>query len=178
MTDPDSLREKAELALTTLGARPELLAERNLPSFPDASELVIAHVSASGREYELVPKAAAQWIKLRSAAINDGVTVLVLSGYRGFDRQFELINSKVEAGELINEILAVMAPPGCSEHHTGRAVDVGTPGCESLSETFAETAAFRWLAVNAAEYEFRLSFPPNNRWGYQYEPWHWCYHNE
>ena len=42
MTDPESLREKAELALTTLGARPELLAERNLPLFPDASELVIA----------------------------------------------------------------------------------------------------------------------------------------
>ena len=178
MADQSNLRQRAETALTRLGARPEVLVERNLPLFPDALNLAIAHVSASGREHQLIPKAATQWIRLRSDANDDGVTVVVISGFRGFDQQFELISSRVESGELIEEILAVIAPPGCSEHHSGRAVDVGTPGCEPLSEAFAETEAFRWLTVNAEEYGFRLSFPPRNRWGYQYEPWHWYYHTE
>jgi len=172
VVEEEDLRRRAQSALARLGARPELLAERNLPLFPDALNLVIAHVSASGREHRLIPKAAEQWIRLRSAASNDGVTVLAISGFRCFDQQLDLIRSKVESGEPIEEILAVMAPPGCSEHHSGRAVDVGTPGCEPLSEAFAETDAFGWLAVNAEEYGFRLSFPPGNPWGYRYEPWH------
>ena len=176
--DGEDLRERAQQALTKLGAKPELLDERSLPLFPDASELAIAHVSASGHQHQLVPEAAKQWTTLKSAALDDGVTVLMISGFRGFSRQFDLINSKVESGELIDEILSVMAPPGCSEHHTGRAVDVGTPGCEPLSEQFAEMNAFRWLAVNAGQYGFRLSFPADNRWGYRYEPWHWCYHSQ
>ncbi len=178
MAEEEDLRERAQTALTRLGARPELLIERNLPLFPDASELAIAHVSASGREHRLIPEAAKRWIDLKNSAGNDGVIVLIISGFRGFDRQFELISSKVETGQAIGEILAVMAPPGCSEHHTGRAIDVGTPGCEPLSEAFAETDACHWLVANAGEFGFRLSFPPDNRWGYRYEPWHWCYHEE
>ncbi|MDE4963702.1 D-alanyl-D-alanine carboxypeptidase family protein, partial [Francisella tularensis] len=28
------------------------------------------------------------------------------------------------------------------------------------------------------KYGFKLSFPCNNEYGFIYEPWHWCYHNE
>jgi len=166
---------RARTALKALGARIELLAERGLEFHPDTDELVVAHVSASGREHFLAPAAATAWAELRAAALADDVTVLVISGFRSFDRQFELVKAKVDAGDDVNAVLSVLAPPGCSEHHTGRAVDVGTPGGDPLSDSFESTDAFRWLTTNAADFGFRMSYPRGNRWGYQYEPWHWCY---
>jgi D-alanyl-D-alanine carboxypeptidase len=172
MTD---ILEKARQSLDSVGARPDLIEQRGLPLFEDASHFDIAHVSASGREHLLVPNAAAAWKAVRQAAESDEVTLLVISGFRGFDRQLELISAKVARGESIDEILRVMAPPGCSEHHTGRAVDVGTPGCEPLSENFELTDAYRWLDRHARDFGFTMSYPRDNPWGFTYEPWHWCY---
>ena len=67
------------------------------------------------------------------------------------------------------------APPGCSEHHTGRAVDIGTPHCKVLDEEFEQTEAFDWLVRFAGKFGFRLSYPRGNSCGYAYEPWHWCF---
>lgn len=66
-------------------------------------------------------------------------------------------------------------PPGFSEHHTGYAVDIGDGNAPHthLEETFADTAAYRWLTAYAARFGFELSFPPNNPQGVMYEPWHW-----
>jgi D-alanyl-D-alanine carboxypeptidase len=171
----DEMLAKARQVLESFGASGDLLEARGLPLFEDATELEIAHISASAREHLLVPEAARQWRALRQAADDEGVTILVISGFRSFDRQVELIRAKLNRGEQLDEILAVMAPPGCSEHHSGRAVDVGTPGCEPLSETFEDTDAFQWLARRADEFDFRLSYPRGNPAGFQYEPWHWCY---
>jgi D-alanyl-D-alanine carboxypeptidase len=72
-------------------------------------------------------------------------------------------------------VLSVTAPPGYSEHHTGRAVDVATPGSPVLETTFEQTRAFSWLQKHANNFGFYLSFPQGNASGYQYEPWHWCF---
>jgi len=56
-------------------------------------------------------------------------------------------------------VFFVKAPPGCSEHHTGRAVDIGTPNCIPLDKSFAEMAAFSWLQCNAMQFGFELSYP-------------------
>ncbi|MEM7758056.1 MAG: D-alanyl-D-alanine carboxypeptidase family protein, partial [Cyanobacteria bacterium P01_A01_bin.40] len=62
-----------------------------------------------------------------------------------------------------------------SEHHTGYAVDIGDGNAPAthLETDFANTAAFRWLEQNALKYSFELSFPPDNKQGVSYEPWHW-----
>ncbi len=170
-----TIDETARQSLGKLGARPDLIEQRGLPLFEDATDLEIAHVSASGREHLLVPDAAEAWKAARAAAESDEVTLLVISGFRSFDRQLELISEKVARGEAIDEILQIMAPPGCSEHHTGRAVDIGTPGCEPLSERFEQTDAYVWLEQHAQDFGFTMSYPRDNRWGFTYEPWHWCY---
>jgi D-alanyl-D-alanine carboxypeptidase len=72
----------------------------------------------------------------------------------------------------------VSALPGFSEHHTGRAVDVGTPDSVPLDYGFQSTGAFAWLQSNAADFNFRLSYPADNSEGYVYEPWHWCYQSD
>jgi len=161
--------------LRDMGADAELLIERDLPLFADASELTLAHVSRSGREHFLIPTAADSWIRMREAAQSTDVVLVMVSGFRSFERQHELIMDKLAAGDTLDAILSVMAPPGCSEHHTGRAVDVGTPGCSPLSEHFEDTLAFEWLRANAASFGFSLSYPRANRHGYRYEPWHWCH---
>ena len=45
-----------------------------------------------------------------------------------------------------SEILAVNAAPGFSEHHTGEAVDIATPGTRPLTAEFDGSAAFRLAA--------------------------------
>lgn len=169
------LRQRADAALVRLGAAPGLLDARALPLFADATDLVVAHVSRSGREHVLVPAAAVAWRRMRIAADAAAIELVMVSGFRSFDRQLELIEAKLAAGEQLRKILEVMAPPGCSEHHTGRAIDIGTPGCEPLSETFEDTAAFHWLADRASDFGFALSYPRGNPEGFRYEPWHWCY---
>lgn len=173
--DIDAVSARARAALIEVGANPELIARRRLPFFAEATDLVVAHVSASGREHLLGHEAAGRWKEMRALARSDGVELLLVSGFRTFESQLELIKAKLASGDEIDKVLSVVAPPGCSEHHTGRAVDIGTPGCEPLSESFESTAAFAWLATHAGDFSFRMSYPRNNPWGYRYEPWHWCH---
>ena len=71
--------------------------------------------------------------------------------------------------------LPIFAAPGFSEHHTGRALDIGTPGFVDLEENFETTAAFAWLQVHAEEFGFTLSYPKGGTRGIGYEPWHWLW---
>jgi D-alanyl-D-alanine carboxypeptidase len=167
------LRERVEATLRLLGASPDLLSRRNLPLFEDATGLALAHVSRSGREHFLLPTAAVRWQRMRDAAAIESVVLVMISGFRSFAQQLELVRTRLAAGQPVDEVLTVLAPPGCSEHHTGEAADIGTPGSAPLSEAFEDTAAFRWLAANAGTFGFRMSYPRGNPMGYCYEPWHW-----
>ena len=171
----DFLTTKVENALADLGAIRTLAKDRQLPTFDDAEELAIAQTDASGKPHFLIPAAASAWKELKSDAAREGCQMHILSAFRGFDRQVKVVRTALAAGRSLDEIFQSIAPPGCSEHHSGRALDVGTVGCKDLSEAFEQTAAFDWLAHRAAQYGFGLSFPRNNKWGYTYEPWHWCF---
>ncbi len=112
---------------------------------------------------------------MQAAAAQDGITLLPVSAFRSIARQTTIIRRKLAGGKNIADILRVNAVPGCSEHHTGRALDLGAPGQMNLEESFARTAEFRWLKKNAASFGFRLTYPRKNRNGIVYEPWHWCF---
>ena len=148
---------------------------RGLPAFEEAQPLVIAEIGADGREHLLTPRAAAAWRRMQAAARDDGVSLFVASAFRSIARQTEIIRAKLDAGELLDDVLAVCAPPGYSEHHSGCAVDITEGSAPELEEIFAETAAYRWLCARAGEFGFTLSYPRDNRWGFRYEPWHWCF---
>ncbi|MEO7414161.1 MAG: M15 family metallopeptidase [Opitutaceae bacterium] len=121
----------------------------------------------------LYAPAAAAWFRLNAAAAAENIALLPLSGFRSVSRQLEIFRRKLEKGIPMAEILKMNAAPGYSEHHTGRAVDVSTPGERPFAESFGETAAFRWLTQRAGEFGFRLSYPRDNPHGISYEPWHW-----
>ncbi|MFX5776691.1 D-alanyl-D-alanine carboxypeptidase family protein, partial [Acinetobacter baumannii] len=50
------------------------------------------------------------------------------------------------------------AAPGFSEHHSGHALDIGTPGDAPAEESFETTDAFAWLQAHAGGHGFHLSY--------------------
>ncbi len=80
------------------------------------------------------------------------------------------MRKKLERGDTIENILKVNAAPGFSEHHTGCALDITTPGYDALKESFEKSPAFDWLTGNASRFGFSLSFPRGNAAGIAYEP--------
>ena len=166
---------KVDSILASLGISLDTIASRSLVLYPEAAELVVAGIGENGREHLLVPAAARAWSALRQAAQADRVAITIVSAFRSVERQAEIVRAKLARGQSIDEILSVSAPPGYSEHHTGRAVDLTTEGVRPLELEFEGTAAFAWLSGNAERFGFFLSYPRQNPYGYLYEPWHWCF---
>jgi D-alanyl-D-alanine carboxypeptidase len=158
-----------------LGIPPDYGSSRGLPLQAEATALVSVGTNPDGRELALEPEAAASWTRMRDAATADGLTILAISGFRSVERQGEIIRVKLFRGEDIGAILRTIAAPGYSEHHTGRALDLGVPGEPALTEGFALTEAYAWLMLHGPEYGFRLTYPKGNPHGIAFEPWHWCY---
>lgn len=168
--------DKVVTALWSLGQDPTLLTDRALPVFPEARTLRHVGIGNDGRDKFLAPAAAEAWLAMRASAATDGVQLHLISAFRSIEYQLHIIQLKMASGRSLKEILQVNAPPGCSEHHTGRAVDIGYGDCPPLDDAFESTDAFQWLNRHADRYGFVMSYPRGNRQGYLYEPWHWCWH--
>lgn len=142
---------------------------------PEAVDLVEVGLDVFGRRQELSNVAAAGWREMQEEALEDGVSLWIISGFRSMSYQQSIIRRKLNRGESIHSILKVNAAPGYSEHHSGRAVDVTVEECAVLTESFDRSEAFGWLGKHAASFGFRMSYPKGNRHGIAYEPWHWFF---
>jgi D-alanyl-D-alanine carboxypeptidase len=169
-------RARIRETLAQWGVHHDILESRRLPIHAEARSLHFAGLGTDGRDKFLAPRAANAWAAMRDAALADGVELLLVSAFRSFDFQVQLIQAKLAKGRTIDEILTVNAPPGCSEHHSGRAVDIGSHDSSPLEQDFEQTPAFTWLCTHAARFGFWLSYPRGNAEGFLYEPWHWCWH--
>ena len=154
---------------------PAVYVQVNIGEEEQKGGCAIAEIGDDGREYRLTPAAAAAWRTMKQAAASDSVVLKLVSAFRSVDRQVEIVREKLAEGASIDEILSASAPPGFSEHHTGRAVDITSDGAAPLEIEFEQTPAFRWLSKNAGQFGFALSYPVHNPYGYDYEPWHWCF---
>lgn len=165
-------RRVAALA-AELGLPPDYGRRRRLPLQVEARRLASAGTDIYDRPQRLAPSAAAAWRRMRAAAADEGVRLQLVSAYRSLDYQAGIVRRKLAQGQSVAQILAVSAAPGFSEHHTGRALDLTTPGAPVLETPFETTDAFAWLRAHAGRFSFRLSYPRDNRHGLAYEPWHW-----
>lgn len=159
--------------LSELGVPREYGKQPLLPTYAEADELVEAGENILGRMQTLTPDTTSGWLAMQAAARRDDVQLLMVSGFRSFVYQAGLIRNKLNAGQTIEAILQVNAAPGYSQHHTGRAIDIATPGFKPLLESFEESPAFAWLTEHAGKFGFALSYPRDNPYGVIYEPWHW-----
>lgn len=159
-----------------LGILGNYAQQRHLSVQSEATELVSIGKNPEGNSCRLIRPAARAWHSMHAAAQGLDIELLPLSGFRSVDRQTKIIRGKLDLGEKISDILHSIAAPGYSEHHTGRAIDIGCDEVPPLEEAFADTRAFAWLRLHAEEFGFKLSFPQQNPHGFVYEPWHWCWH--
>lgn len=160
--------------LDTLGLDADAYAARtDLELVPEPEWLEFAGFDRWHRPLWLLAPAARAWAHMRVAALLDGIVFEAISGYRSHDYQLGIFERKLARGQAVDDILAVNAAPGFSEHHAGTALDIGTPDEPPAEESFERTPAFGWLLANAGGFGFALSYPRGNPHGIVYEPWHW-----
>ena len=105
------------------------------------------------------------------------VNVNIVAGFRTVADQTALYDNALESkGRDYAE--AYLALPGCSEHHTGLAVDLDTYDFETgASWGFDGTGDYAWAVDHAWEYGFIQRYPPEKSGitGISYESWHYRY---
>lgn len=146
-----------------------------LELIPEPGNLAFAGFDRYQRPLWMQHDAALAWRRMQSVARSENIVLDAISGYRGHAYQHGIFKRKLARGQTVPEILKVNAAPGYSEHHSGRAIDIGTPNEPPAEESFENTAAFSWLMKNAQDFGFRLSYPRNNPHDINYEPWHWYF---
>jgi D-alanyl-D-alanine carboxypeptidase len=173
----DAARRRAVIAeAIALGVPRDYGRTRKLGPVREPGALAFIGIDIHDRPQWLAPRAARAFVRMRDAAANDRIVLDIVSAYRSAEYQLGIVQRKRERGLAMDEILKVSAAPGYSEHHSGRAVDVTSPGYAALEEEFEKSPAFGWLVRHAKRFDFRLSYPRNNEHGIAYEPWHWCWH--
>ena len=158
-----------------LGVPRDYARARKLARVREPRQLVCIGLDTQQRPQWLTPHAARAWARMREAALAGGVQLQVVSAFRSTEYQLGILQRKLARGQRIEEILRVSAAPGYSEHHSGRALDITTPGFAALEEAFENSPAFAWLRKHARRFGFQLSYPRRNPHGIAYEPWHWCW---
>lgn len=147
---------------------------------PEGYEPTLAEaVKGSGKylDYRVAPYYQAMYDK----ALEDGIELTPVSGYRSYDLQVELFEDQIQLeidNNGLDKTMATVAAatevmiPGGSEHNAGLAMDI----C-SLSESFEDTDEAAWLRENAADFGFILRYPKDAKsraiTKVIYEPWHY-----
>lgn len=166
-------------------------ADFQKPSIPQLLGLDSSHLITSPIELERETLMA--FLKMRNAAQTDGITLQIVSGYRSFDHQKQIWESKynsltkhLEPSEAISEIITYSSIPGTSRHHWGTDIDlidgsVETPkGDVLLEKHYHNTGVFapmrRWMQRCGSDFGFELVYPnQKTRPGFGYEPWHYSF---
>lgn len=108
------------------------------------------------------------FMDLKLAALNDGIEINFMSGFRSYEEQVEVYANwnKVYPGGSADR---VSSRPGHSEHQLGLAIDVN-----SIEFSFADTPEGLWLAENCWKFGFIIRYKEGTEeiTGYMYEPWH------
>lgn len=174
-TPPSDFASRIDELFRELGIPADYAQTRQLTLQTEAAatDLVSVGNSPEGKPCRLIRPAARAWHSMYAGARKLDIELQPLSGFRSVERQVEIIRGKLAVGEKISDILHSIAAPGFSEHHTGRAIDVGSDECPPLEEVFADTRAFAWLRLHAEEHGYKMSYPRHNPQGFVYEPWHW-----
>ena len=137
-------------------------------------DLTKPKVKGAGEHTMLRQEAARALEELFAAAkAEKNFDLLAISGFRSYGMQKAIHARKVrEAGK--KAALRVSAPPGCSEHQLGLAMDIGCPSSPHLTESFGATPEGIWVAANCHRFGFIIRYKAE--WeditGYAYEPWH------
>jgi len=130
------------------------------------------------------------FIKMRTNALKDGVTLNIVSATRNFTSQKSIWENKwtgktIVAGENLKtkypdgndrfkKILEFSSVPSTSRHHWGTDMDINSVD-PSYFNTVKGQKEYDWLAKNAKDYGFCQPYSADRKTGYNEEKWHWSY---
>lgn len=133
------------------------------------------------------------FIRMKEAASTVGLSLIIVSAFRGFEKQKELWESKwtgatpLEGLEFLDQhadplakarkIMEYTAPPGFSRHHWGTEIDINSVEPDFFDTEFGQRT-YQWLQYNAPYFGYCQTynaFNPDRPFGFQEEKWHWSY---
>ena len=136
-------------------------------------DLTEPKVLGGGEATRMRRDAALALEEMFEAAKKDGMQLAAVSGFRSYGQQAAIHERKIQLKGK-KQALRVSAPPGCSEHQLGLAMDLGTKKSIKLNESFGRTPEGQWVAENCWRFGFIVRYKAE--WedvtGYAYEPWH------
>jgi len=146
-----------------------------------------------GNGYKVLKRVNEAFLDMNSAARKSGLSVRVVSSYRGFNHQNLIWTRKynryrsrqLSSQTAVNYNIRYTAIPGSSRHHWGTEIDV-VDGTVKTSQYPLNTKhyhgngmykSFReWMDDNAHKYGFfRVYTNDYTRRGFRYEPWHYSF---
>lgn len=144
---------------------------------PLAAPAVTLRLPASNPEMQVSQQIVGAVQGLFAAAKQDGIELMVASGFRSYSQQVAVYNAEVGRNGR-DKADRESARPGHSEHQTGLALDVEpvTRQCE-VEVCFGDLPEGKWVAANAHNHGFIIRYMPGTEaiTGYTYEPWHLRY---
>ena len=166
----DPAVEQVELNGRLYNVPPPWLGNR-IEGAADPAELVEVPGELTGDlGIYVTPEARDAVVALAAAALEQGIRLEVDSGFRSHGFQKRVLEGLLADGRPFLNAVRWTAPPGYSEHITGRALDFVPSDAD-----FKDTPAYRWLKRHAADFCFTESYPLGNAGGFDWEPWHWRY---
>jgi len=146
-----------------------------------------------GNDCKLRKQAYQAFIKMKTAALQDGFKIKTVSSYRNYNHQNRIwerkynkfTKEKMPPLQAIQKIVEYSTIPGTSRHHWGTDIDivdgnVPQPKGLLLAKNFEGEGPFcrfkEWMDQNANTFGFYLVYTDEeNRKGFKYEPWHYSY---
>ena len=140
---------------------------------------------ADSRGYLFDARAVEALKEMLAAAQAEGLSPILCSTYRTWEKQTTLFNNQVARNEnrgmgreeAVEKAKTVVAYPGTSEHQMGLAADIVALSYQILDEGQLDTPEQQWLIEHCAEYGFILRYPDgkSDLTGVIFEPWHYRY---
>jgi zinc D-Ala-D-Ala carboxypeptidase len=119
--------------------------------------------------------------KMRWAALQDSVSLTIISATRNFEYQKGIWDTKWQTFKTIKDatvrakkIMEYSAMPTCSRHHWGTDIDLNTVSSDFFNKAEGKKM-YEWLSKNAPRFGFCQPYTAGRKTGYKEEKWHWSY---
>jgi len=126
----------------------------------------------------LLEREPAQMLNRLMGELNGWKGIVPVSGRRSNEEQRELWDKSMEENGA-DFTKQFVAPPGCSEHETGLAIDLGLMGgdIDFIRPSFPDIGLCGRFRRRAAQYGFVERYPSGKEalTGIAHEPWHFRY---
>lgn len=125
----------------------------------------------NGGTIYLLPEACKAFTTMAEAAKQNGIHLIIDSGYRSEWYQTKIFKRLMDKGKSFEEVARYVAPPGYSEHMLGLAVDFSPSDWR-----FVKSPVYPWLKEHGVQFGFAETYPEKAHNKRPWEPSHWRHH--